>query len=219
MVASGTTLANNGEIVVDSGATLINNGTIENNDGNIAGSVIGRVPIDNPSPVFTVEHHEILDGANDTNFVINWNLASIKVLTINGNAITMTPNAGSVKRILSGYPGYTGNIGEVVSGSSDLTLYAPFIAYLATNESGQQTMTADYEAGNTTHNISTTFTAQPESNTPPPPGPDDPPGDDGEDSVGECNAGFPAAGLFALTLLSLSGLSWKTKRTTRKNKH
>jgi hypothetical protein len=203
-VDSGVTLTNNGEISMDSGAAFHNNGVVENNGGTVTGgAVTGTQPTEKPEPVFTLEHPETLDGAGDVIFKINWNLSALKVLEINGHVITMTPSAGSVKRNLSDYPGYSGSVGEVVSGSTKITLYSSFMGSLAANESGQQAMSAKYEAGKNTYDASTTFAAQATPNTPPPE--DDPTPPAGGDSGGGCNAGFAATGLFALALLSLSG--------------
>jgi hypothetical protein len=221
-VDSGVTLTNNGEIFLGSGATLTNNGVVENNGGTVTGGTVsGTQPTEEPEPIFTLEHPETLDGARGVSFKINWNLSALKVLEINGYAITMTPSAGSVKRNLSGYPGYSGSIGEVVSGSTEITLYSSFMGSLAANESGRQTMSAKYEAGkNYTYDASTTFTAQITPNTPPPPPP--PPDDPavppaGGNSGGGCDAGFAATGLFALALLSLSGFRRITKGKQSEN--
>jgi hypothetical protein len=167
---------------------------IENNGGTVTGTgdVGGTPPVANPTPVFTAGHSEILDGSVNVTFVINWNLSTLRTVTINGRVIIMTHSAGSVKRILSGYPGYSGNIGEAVSGSTEITLYSSFISHLAENESadgtGRQTMSASFGEG---HDVSTTFTTQTSSDTPPQ--------DDGRLSGNSgCDAGV---GLISLTAL------------------
>jgi hypothetical protein len=198
-VAGGVTLLNNGEIAVHSGGTLINNGVVENNGGTIAGYVEGARPSENPAPVFTAEHSETLDGARDVTFVVNWNLSAMRSLSINGRVIIMTPSAGSVKRILSGYPGYSGDIGEAVSGSTKITLYSSFISHLAerADETGRQRMIANFGEG---HDASTAFTVQTLTEIP------DQNGDGGTQSGeggggGGCDAGAGIAGLFALAAL------------------
>jgi hypothetical protein len=196
-VSGGVTLLNNGEIAVHSGGTLINNGVIENNGGTITGYVEGARPTENPVPVFTAEHGEILDRTSDAGFVINWNLSAMRSLTINGNAIAMTPSAGGVKRILSGYPGYSGDIGEVVSGSTEITLYGPFVNHISPSGRGRQTMSANFGEG---YDVSTAFTIQTLTEVPGQSG-------DGGTQSGEggggggCDAGAGIAGLFALAAL------------------
>jgi hypothetical protein len=199
-VAGGTTLTNNGEIVVGIGGTLTNGGVIENNGGTVTvtGVFVGTPPVANPTPVFTAGHSEILNGSVNVTFVINWNLSALKSLTINGRVIIMTPSSGSVKRILSGYPGYSGDIGEAVSGSTEITLYSSFISHIAerADETGRQTMSANFGEG---RDVSTAFTTQTSSgNTPQ---------DDGRPSGGGgCAAGAGIAGLFALALAA-----WRRK--------
>jgi hypothetical protein len=123
-------------------------------------------------------------------FVINWNLSALESLTIGGHEITVTPSPEAGKKLLSGYPGYSGYIGEAVSGSTEITLYGSFIDALAAADSGQYEMAANFGES---HEASTTFTAQ---SSP-------------ERSNHGCDAGFGAAGLFALALLTLARSAWK----------
>jgi hypothetical protein len=162
-VADGVVLTNNGEVVVESGGTLNNEGVIEDNGGKITGNgnIVGKPSIKHLVPLFTIEHSEALDGSRDVIFAVNWNLSALRSLTINGHVITMKPSAGNVRRMLSGYPGYPGNIGRMIysAGGTEIVLYGSFIRKLAESEAGRQTMSVNFGTGYDYY-ASTVFTAR-----------------------------------------------------------
>jgi len=75
---------------------------------------------------FTEEPGTVTSEGESVEFEINAPFADFATISLNGRALTRTA-AGSNRWLLSGWPGYDGNIGEVTSGSIIITLYREFL--------------------------------------------------------------------------------------------
>jgi len=74
-------------------------------------------------------------------FTLNAPFADFGGVTLNNHALTVTWSTTGGVHYLSGYPGYAGNIGEVRSGSTIVTLYKEFLAFLP---DGEHTLRASF---------------------------------------------------------------------------
>jgi len=72
----------------------------------------------------------ITSAGTEVELKVNSHFVHLHSSSLNGNPLTHTVVDNGAKVILSGYPGYTGNIGEAVSGSTIITFYKEFLDFL-----------------------------------------------------------------------------------------
>jgi len=72
----------------------------------------------------------ITDNNSNATLTLNGNFADFNAVSLNGVNLTHTPSGTPGIYYLSGYPGFSGNIGEVRSGSTIVILYNTFLAFL-----------------------------------------------------------------------------------------
>jgi hypothetical protein len=103
------------------------------------------VAVHTRDPVPTQTPGTVSDVTQHATIVLNGNFYDMHAASKNDAALTLSRSADGTTVYLSGYPGFTGNIGEAVSGSTSITIYNTF---LQTLPNGTYTFTVsfiDYE--------------------------------------------------------------------------
>jgi len=111
--------------------------------------------VQNRAPQFTITQPPITNAQTDARFVIDGNYVDLDGVSINDRALDLNWVNNDTKVELSGWPGYTGIIGEAVNGSVIITLYKEF---LATLPNGTYTLTVSFKGAGDTVPYASPFT-------------------------------------------------------------
>ena len=120
---------------------LIKDGTATNNY-EITTRTNGTITV--TAPDFVVQPPPITDTGSDAEFKTNAHFVDLTSASLNGNNLSLRETDSGAKIILSGYPGYSGDIGEAVSGSTIITLYSVFLDFLP---NGTHTLVVSFHDG------------------------------------------------------------------------
>ena len=93
---------------------------------------------------FVILPPPITDTGSDAEFKTNAPFVDLTSATLNGNNLNLREVEGGTKVLLSGYPGYNGDIGEAISGSTIITLYSVFLDFLP---NGTHTLIVSFHDG------------------------------------------------------------------------
>jgi hypothetical protein len=128
----GATITNAGVLTIPAGLPVGNHTVVITASNGVSpdATMTVTVAVHTRTPEPTQEPGTISDVTQDALIVLNANFYDMHAANKNGTVLTLTQSENGTTVYLSGYPGFTGNIGEAVSGSTIITIYEAFLQTL-----------------------------------------------------------------------------------------